>query len=131
MIRYVDLVKGTIDNLVTLSLTQIDDDRIAIREQLEATLARLEKESLITRNGDEYQFLTNEERDTTRKIKATEVTSSDENKELSSLIFKDSFRDRNKYRYPVNKTDYSIGRYLDGHTLDGRYQQHLFQTHPQ
>ncbi len=98
MIRYVDLVKGTVDNLVTLSLTQIDDDRIAIREQLEATLARLEKESLITRNGDEYQFLTNEERDITRKIKATEVTSSDENKELSSLIFKDLLRDRTKYR---------------------------------
>jgi hypothetical protein len=125
MIRYVDLVKGTVNNLVTLSLTQIDDDRIAIREQLEATLARLEKESLITRNGDEYQFLTNEERDITRKIKATEVTSSDENKELSSLIFKDLLRDRAKYRYPVNKTDYSIGRYLDGHTLDGRYQSQL------
>ncbi|CAM4159940.1 BREX system P-loop protein BrxC [Vreelandella rituensis] len=125
MIRYVDLVKGTLDNLVTLSLTQIDDDRLAIRERLEATLARLEKESLITRNGDDYQFLTNEERDITRKIKSTEVTSSDENKELASLIFKDLLRDRNKYRYPVNKTDYSIGRYLDGHTPDGRYQSQL------
>ncbi|MDR5898843.1 BREX system P-loop protein BrxC [Halomonas vilamensis] len=125
MIRYVDLVKGTLDNLVTLSLTQIDDDRVAIREQLETTLARLEKESLITRNGDEYQFLTNEERDITRKIKAVEVTSSDENKELANLIFKDLLRDRNKYRYPLNKTDYSIGRYLDGHTLDGRYQSQL------
>jgi len=125
MIRYVDLVKGTLDNLVTLSIEKIDDDRLALRQRLEAALARLEKESLITRNGDEFLFLTNEERDITRKIKATEIASADENKELASLIYKDALRDKAKYRYPVNKTDYSIGRYLDGHTLDGRYQTQL------
>ncbi|MDI5986008.1 BREX system P-loop protein BrxC [Halomonas sp. M4R5S39] len=125
MIRYVDLVKGTLDNLVTLSITRIDDDRLAIRERLEGTLARLEKESLVTRNGEEYLFLTNEERDITRKIKATEITSSDENKLLAEMIYKDRLRDRNKYRYPLNKTDYTIGRYLDGHTIDGRFQSQL------
>jgi hypothetical protein len=125
MIRYVDLVKGTLDNLVTLSITRIDDDRLAIRERLEGTLVRLEKESLVIRNGEEYLFLTNEERDITRQIKATDITGSDENKELASLIFRDLLRDRNKYRYPLNKSDYSIGRYLDGHTLDGRYQAQL------
>lgn len=125
MIRYVDLVQGTLDNLVTLSLTRIDDDRLAIRERLEGTLVRLEKESLVTRNGEEYLFLTNEERDITRKIKATEITSSDENKLLAEMIYKDRLRDRNKYRYPLNKTDYTIGRYLDGHTIDGRFQGQL------
>ncbi|MDN6298469.1 MAG: BREX system P-loop protein BrxC [Halomonas sp.] len=125
MIRYVDLVKGTLDNLVTLSITRIDDDRLAIRERLEGTLARLEKESLVTRNGEEFLFLTNEERDITRQIKATEITSSDENKLLADMIYRDRLRDRNKYRYPLNKTDYSIGRYLDGHTIDGRLQGQL------
>ena len=125
MIRYVDLVKGTLDNLVTLSISRIDDDRLAIRERLEGTLARLEKESLVSRNGEEYLFLTNEERDITRKIKATEITSSDENKLLADMIYKDRLRDRNKYRYPLNKTDYTIGRYLDGHTIDGRFQSQL------
>lgn len=86
---------------------------------------RLEKESLITRNGDEFLFLTNEERDITRKIKATDIASNDENKELGNLIFKDLFKDQNKYRHRPNKTDYSIGRYLDGHSLDGRYEADL------
>lgn len=125
MIRYVDLVKGTLDNLVTLSIEKIDEDKLALRRRIEETLARLEKESLITRNGDEFLFLTNEERDITRKIKATEIASTDENKELASLIYKDLLKDRNKYRYAVNKTDYSIGRYLDSHTLDGRYEADL------
>ncbi|GAA5443983.1 hypothetical protein Misp06_02163 [Microbulbifer sp. NBRC 101763] len=125
MIRYVELVKGTLDNLVTLSIEKIDEDKLALRKRIEETLQRLEKESLITRNGDEFLFLTNEERDITRKIKAVEIASSDENKALSELIFKDLFKDKNKYRYPLNKTDYSIGRYLDGHTLDGRYEADL------
>jgi hypothetical protein len=125
MIRYVDLVKGTLDNLVTLSIEQVDEDKLALRRRIEETLQRLEKESLITRNGEEFVFLTNEERDITRKIKATEIASSDENKALADLIYKDLLKDKNKFRYSVNKTDYSIGRYLDGHSLEGRYEHDL------
>lgn len=125
MIRYVDLIKGTPDNLVTLSIEEIDTDKLALRRQVEASLMRLEKESLITRNGDEFLFLTNEERDISRKIKATDIASNEENKELASLIFRDLLRDKNKFRYSVNNTDYSIGRYLDGHTIDGRYENDL------
>ncbi len=125
MIRYVDLIKGTLDNLVTLSIDQVDADKLALRRRIEETLQRLERESLITRNGDEFLFLTNEERDITRKIKATDIASSDENKALADLIYKDLLKDKNKFRYNPNKTDYSIGRYLDGHSLEGRYEHDL------
>lgn len=125
MIRYIDLVKGTLDNLVTLSIEKIDEDKLGLRKRIEESLQRLEKESLITRNGDIFQFLTNEERDITRKIKSTEITNSDENKELSNFIYKDLLRDKNKFRYTLNKTDYSIARYLDGHTQDGRFDSDL------
>lgn len=125
MIRYVDLIKGTLENLVTLSIEKIDEDKLALRKRIEDSLQRLEKESLITRNGDEFLFLTNEERDITQKIKATDIASSEENKELSNLIFKDLLRDTNKYRHQPNKVDYSLGRYLDAHTLDGKYESDL------
>lgn len=121
MIRYVEIIKGTLDNLVTLSIEKIDEDKLALRKRIEESLLRLEKESLITRNGDEFLFLTNEERDITRKIKATDLAGSEENKELGNLIFKDLFRDRNKYRHQANKMDYPIGRFLDGHSVDGKY----------
>ncbi|HIE4454606.1 TPA: BREX system P-loop protein BrxC [Pseudomonas aeruginosa] len=125
MIRYVDLIKGTLDNLVTLSIEEVDTDKLALRRRLEGTLQRLEKENLVIRNGDEFVFLTNEERDITRKIKATEIASSDENKALAELIYKDLLKDKNKFRYNLTKTDYSIGRFLDGHSLEGRYEQDL------
>ena len=125
MIRYVDIIKGTLDNLVTLSIEKIDEDKLALRKQIEESLLRLEKESLITRNGDEFLFLTNEERDITRKIKATDLAASEENKELANLIFKDLLRDQNKYRHQANKMDYVVGRFLDSHSLDGKYESDL------
>jgi len=125
MIRYVDLIKGTVDNLVTLSIDTIDSDKLALRKRIEESLHRLEKENLIIRNGEEFLFLTNEEQDITRKIKATDIASNEENRELANLIFKDLLKDQNKYRHRPNKTDYSIGRYLDGHSLDGRYEADL------
>ncbi|AZB97741.1 BREX system P-loop protein BrxC (plasmid) [Acinetobacter pittii] len=125
MIRYVDIIKGTLDNLVTLSIEKIDEDKLALRKRIEESLLRLEKESLITRNGDEFLFLTNEERDITRKIKATDLAASEENKELANLIFKDLLRDQNKYRHQANKMDYQIGRFLDSHSLDGKYESDL------
>lgn len=125
MIRYVDLVKGTLDNLVTLSIDKVDADKLTLRKDIEASLQRLEKESLISRNGDEFQFLTNEERDIAQKIKATDVSSAEENKKLGELLYKDLLKDKNKFRYKLNKTDYTIGRFLDEHTLDGRYETDL------
>ena len=125
MIRYVDLVKGTLDNLVTLSIEQIDEDKIALRGRVEASLQRLERETLVTRNGDEFLFLTNEERDVTRQIKAMDLPSSEEIKHLGNLIFKDALRDQAKYRHAANGADYSISRYLDAHSVDGRHENDL------
>lgn len=125
MIRYVDLIKGTLDNLVTLSIEQIDQDKLLLRQKVEQSLQRLEKESLITRNGDDFLFLTNEERDITRKIKTVDISSSEENKFLAELLYKELLKDKNKFRYTHNKSDYNIGRYLDGHSLDGRYEHDL------
>ena len=62
-------MKGNVDNLVTLCLDQIDGDRLALRGAIEESLGRLEKETLISRNGDNYFFLTNEERDINKEIK--------------------------------------------------------------
>jgi hypothetical protein len=52
LIRYVEELKGNVDNLVTLCTDQIDADRLALRRKIEESLGRLEKETLIARNGD-------------------------------------------------------------------------------
>jgi hypothetical protein len=113
LIRYVEEVKGTVDNLVTLFIDEIDADRLALRRKIEESLLRLEKETLISRNGDIYFFLTNEERDINREIKAVEITGGEGAKLLGELIFNDTLKDQRKYRYPVNKMDFTFNRVCD------------------
>ena len=120
LIRYVDEIKGNVDNLVTLFIDRIDADRLALRNQIEASLQRLEKETLVSRNGEEFFFLTNEERDISREIKDIELSQSEENKLLGKLVFEDVLNEQSKYRYPRNKKDFSLTRLCDLHPFGTR-----------
>ncbi|MCK5664487.1 MAG: BREX system P-loop protein BrxC, partial [Thiotrichaceae bacterium] len=119
LIRYVDVVKSTLDNLVTLSIDKIDADKIALRKEIDDSLNRLERQLLISRNSDEFVFLTNEEKEIENEIRHTEIEGSEETRELSNLIYDDILGRQNKYRYPVNKYDYDMSRFCNGHPKDG------------
>jgi hypothetical protein len=120
LIRYVEEMKGNIDNLVTLCLGEVDADRLALRRKIEESLHRLEKETLISRSGDFYFFLTNEERDINREIKSVDLSSGDEAKLLGELIYNDKLKEQRKYRYPVNKMDFTFNRLCDLHPIGNR-----------
>ncbi len=125
LIRYVDIVKATVDNLVTLCITQVDADRLQLKRSIECSLARLEKESLINSNGDLYFFLTNEERDVPREIKKVEIAGNEQVAGLRTIIFEDVLKDDNKVRYPVNKRDYGYNRLCDGQISGARADNEL------
>lgn len=120
LIRYVEEMKGNVDNLVTLCIDEIDADRLALRRKIEDSLARLEKESLISRSGDIYFFLTNEERDINREIKSVELSGGEDSKLLGELIFNDVLKEQRKYRYAVNKMDFTFNRLCDLHPIGNR-----------
>jgi hypothetical protein len=119
LIRYVDVLKSTLDNLVTLCIDHIDAGRIALRKQIEESLNRLERQMLIARNGDEFVFLTNEEKEIENEILHTDVEPSELTNKLSNLIFDGLLSRQNVYRYPVNKQDFNISRFCNGHPRDG------------
>ncbi|HIJ29314.1 MAG TPA: BREX system P-loop protein BrxC, partial [Gammaproteobacteria bacterium] len=119
LIRYVDVLKSTIDNLVTLAVDQIDSDKIALKKEIDQSLIKLEQEMLIARNGDEYIFLTNEEKEIENEIRNIEIEGSEQTKELSNIIFDDILVRNNKYRYPENQQDFKVSRFCNGHPRDG------------
>jgi hypothetical protein len=119
LIRYVDILKSTLDNLVTLCIEQIDTDKITLRSEIEVSLNRLEREFLIARNGDEFIFLTNEEKEIENEIQHTDVEPSELTLKLSNLIFDGLLNRQTNYRYPVNKQDFKISRFCNGHPKDG------------
>ena len=120
LIRYVDEVKGNVDNLATLCLDQIDADRLALRKNIEACLQRLERETLVNRSGDTYFFLTSEERDINREIKNVELSSAEEAKLLGELVFDDVLKGQRKHRFSTNKMDFSFNRTCDAYPVGNR-----------
>jgi hypothetical protein len=114
LIRYVEIVKPTIDNLVTLFIDEVDADRLALRRDIEECLQNLEKETLINRNGDLYYFLTNEERDVSREIKNVDIEPGSEIKMLSEIIYEEVLKGDKKHRYQPNRRDYEFNRFCDG-----------------
>lgn len=63
MIKYVKEIKANIENLTTLMISNIDDDRVEIRGKIEDSLKKLIRETLVQKNGEIYIFLTNEEQE--------------------------------------------------------------------
>ncbi|EKN4688219.1 BREX system P-loop protein BrxC [Yersinia ruckeri] len=118
LIRYVDVLKSTLDNLVTLSIDRIDTDKVELRRQIEASLNRLQAEMLISRIDDKFVFLTNEEKEIENEIRNIDIEFTTINKQLSTIIFDEILKNK-KYRYPANKQDFDISRFCNGHPLDG------------
>jgi hypothetical protein len=112
MIKWVKELKGTVENLVTLSLSHIDEDRVSLKTKIEKALSRLEKETLIQRNGDVYEFLTNEEQDVGREIKSTQVQSDEMLQELQKIVWEELYNGTRKYSYNQHN-DYTLTRLLD------------------
>jgi len=115
LIRYIpDIVKPNIDNLATLCIDQIDADKLALKRKIQESLARLEQQRLVSRNGDLWFFLTNEERDVAREIGHVEVSAAEKSRLLAELIYDEIFNNVTKIRHRDTKADYEFNRLLDG-----------------
>lgn len=125
LIRYVDIIKPNVDNLVTLFIDEVDADRLTLKRNIEEALQRLEKQTLISRNGDLYFFLTNEERNVTREIKNVEISSNEEVKLLAEIIYVEILKDQKQHRYKPNRRDYPFNRLLDGHPYGAKLDQEI------
>ena len=115
LIRYIpEIIVPNIDNLATLSLTHIDQDKLQLKRDIQESLARLESQSLISRNGELWYFLTNEEQDLSRKISNLSISNNERMKTLSELIFEEVLQSKYRIRHTDTKGDYDINRLLDG-----------------
>ena len=118
LVKYVREFKATIRNLCVLMLESFDQDIAALSRNIEDALNLLEQQSYIQRNGEQYEFLTEEEKDVEQEIKNTEVEASDVADELAKIIFDAIIKNR-KIRYDENGQDYPFTRKLDDR-LHGR-----------
>ena len=107
LVRYIDDIKSNIENLTILMADTITVDKIELRKQVEESLNRLQKQNYIARNGDIYQFLTDEEQDIAREISNQTVDSANVISQVCKTIFDDLYTTK-KYRYSKNNYNYDF-----------------------
>ena len=121
LVKYVKEFKPTVRNISILLLSEFEVDQAGQRRKIEDALARLERETYIQRNGEVYEFLTNEEKDVEAEIKALDVDPSEISKELETLAF-DTILKHRKIKHLTTSYEYSFSRKLDDHLLGREYE---------
>ena len=111
MIKYILEIEANVDNITSLMISSIDDDRITLKEEVEGALKILQQQMLVQKNGSIYVFLTDEEQEINREIDSQNVEMAEVINKVSEMIFEDIFSDK-RYRYPAppNKPAFN-GRY--------------------
>lgn len=108
MIKYVKEITANINNITSLMVSDINDDRIALMQRVEDSLKRLVRQTLVQKNGEIYVFLTDEEQEINRAIEQQSVEQAEVITKVSELIF-DGLYDEKKYRYPAFNGRYAFG----------------------
>lgn len=112
MLKNIKEVPSTIDNIATLFVSNIDDDKLAIKDTVKESLRRLETQTLIQRNNEEYIFLTDQEQEINREMKNIVIDSKSITDFLKKIVFDNILTDK-KFMYD-NKYPFPISLYLDG-----------------
>lgn len=112
--------KPTAHNLSVLLLTSFNDNPAELVEKTEEALNRLTKETYIQRNGDQYDFLTNEEKDVEEEIKQTYVPPKDLTDEVKAIIYDNILSGVTKATDERSLTSYQFTRKIDGETVVSR-----------
>ncbi|MFW3626015.1 BREX system P-loop protein BrxC [Aerococcus viridans] len=108
MIKYIEEIPGNIDNIATLMLTNVNEDKTVLKQKLTESLNKLRQERLIQKNGEHFIFLTDEEQDINREIQSISVDEMDIIQSLSEYLFEDIFPEKklrfsNHYHFDFNE----------------------------
>ncbi|HCM95430.1 MAG TPA: BREX system P-loop protein BrxC [Glutamicibacter sp.] len=112
LVKYVDTFKATPRNLTVLVYDRFGLDLTLLGKQVQEALNLLEAQSYVQRNGNIYEYLTNEEQEIEKEIKAFDIDSSAVSKKLFGYISSDILMG-NKLKYVKNGQDFPFGYKLD------------------
>ena len=110
--KYVESFQATPRNLTVLVYDRFGLDLPALSEQVKEALTLLETQTYIQRNGNSYEYLTNEEQVIEEEIKNVDIDASEVSARLFKILSGDVIK-TNKIRYAKNGQDFPFGFKLD------------------
>ena len=100
MTKHLNNFKRDVENLTTLMISKVDQDRLELSKAVEKSLRALCDEALVQKNGDEYTFLTNEEQEAELRIQHYNIDPKDVVDYVAQVAFEEVIVfPNNKYRY--------------------------------
>lgn len=116
LVKYYGNFKTTARNISVLMLERADVDLKEHEKAIKLALNLLENQTYIQRNGDIYEYLTDDEKDVEEEIKTTDIDNQQVTQFLNEILF-DSIIGDNRITYQGNKQDYDFTKKIDGVTL--------------
>ena len=112
LVKYVESFQATPRNLTVLVYDRFGLDLPALSEEVKEALTLLESRTYIQRNGNAYEYLTNEEQVIEEEIKNVDIDASEVSGRLFKILSGDVIK-TNKIRYAKNGQDFPFGFKLD------------------
>ena len=110
LVRYIDYIKSNIENISILMVDCTDVDKAALKDRVKESLNRLVHENYVARQGDTYNFLTDEEQDISRAINETPVDAALIIEGIKKSLFEGVY---NAKKLRVGANDFPFDRYVD------------------
>ncbi len=113
MVKYIaNFLPADLENLSTLMVENIDQDKLELKKRVDESLRRLESEKLIIKNGNQFIFLTDEEQDVNREIREVSIDRSEIIDKVGDELLYALFGDNRKYRYG-DRHDFGFNTVID------------------
>ena len=112
LVKYVESFQATPRNLTVLVYDHFGLDLLALAEDVKEALQLLETQTYVQRNGNVYEYLTNEEQKIEEEIKNVEIDASEVSSQLFKILSGEVLK-TNKIRYAKNSQDFPFGIKLD------------------
>lgn len=112
LVKYVESFQATPRNLTVLVYDRFGLDLPALAQDVKEALTLLETQTYVQRNGNVYEYLTNEEQVIEEEIKNVDIDASEVSSQLFKMLSGDVIK-ANKIRYAKNGQDFAFGYKLD------------------
>ncbi|MCP3942933.1 MAG: BREX system P-loop protein BrxC [Desulfobacteraceae bacterium] len=129
LVKYIKEFRATQRNLTVLMLDEFNKNMEQLNSDLTCALNILEQQTYIQRNGEVFEFLTDEEKDVEEEIKNTDIEISAVNDHLYKIVF-DSIIRLKKIRYDQNDQDYPFSRKMDDKLFGREYELSIHVISP-
>jgi len=112
LVKYIQGFNATPRNLRVLLQSKLDEDLTSLEKEITIALEILEQETYIQRNGEVFEYLTDEEKDIEKEIKDTAVDQDEIAKTVEDLFFTSIIRE-NKITFEATHQDFPFTRKVD------------------